>query len=265
MELPMCKLALMAPELQLALQLGAVAALAGVMGSMLGIGGGIVLVPVFIGVLGIESPIARSASLAAACVTSLAASLVYIRQGDTDLGQVGLLQLPAVVGAIGGAAAGALLSPVEMQAMLAVIVLLVGVKMWRAKEKKVEPTNRDYAWAMIACLLGAAVSAMVGIGGGLFFVPILALIIGLPQRSAAATSTYLFGLTSATSALIYLREGQMDVAVALPTALGILIGAQFGARLSKRVPNPWLSKMFAVVKFATAALLVKEVIKAWVA
>jgi uncharacterized membrane protein YfcA len=87
----------------------------------------------------------------------------------------------------------------------------------------------------------------------------------LPQRAASATSTYLIGLTTAASALLYFRAGQMDVGLAVPCAAGILVGAQIGARLSGKVDGLRLRRAFALLMFANAALLFRSVYRAWVA
>ncbi|MDQ2986415.1 MAG: sulfite exporter TauE/SafE family protein [Armatimonadota bacterium] len=253
----------MSPETLLSLELGAVALVAGALGAMLGIGGGIILVPIFIALLSIDTPVARSASLVAVCVTSLAASLVYIKQGVTDIERGAVLQFPTVVGAIIGAIVGSGIDPVIMQLIFAVLVLVIGFKMFAKDVKTESPTRRDWLLTILGCLVGGFISSLLGVGGGVFFVPILALIIGLPQRTAAATSTFLIGLTAATSALIYFRQGQMDLAVTIPAAIGILIGAQVGARASKHIPNLWLRRTFAVVKFGTAGLLLKGVFASW--
>jgi uncharacterized membrane protein YfcA len=253
----------MAPEVLLNLELGGIALLAGGVGSMLGIGGGIILVPFFIAIAGIDPHIARSASLVAVCVTSLAGSAVYLKEGVADLERGAALQLPTVVGAIIGALVGGAIDPVLMQLLFAVLVLAIGFKMFSKEVKEAPPSRRDWILTIAGCLLGGFVSSLLGVGGGVFFVPILAILIGLPQRTAAATSTFLIGLTAATSAIIYFRQGQMDLDVTVPTAVGILIGAQLGARISAKIPNLFLRRMFATVKFINAGLLIKGVISAW--
>ena len=253
----------MSPDVLLNLELGTIAMIAGAVGAMLGIGGGIILVPFFIAIAGIDAHVARSASLVAVCVTSLAGSMVYLKQGVVDLERGARLQLPTVVGAIIGALVGGAIDPVVMQLLFAILVLAIGFKMFSDKVKDTPPTQRDWILTVAGCVLGGFVSSLLGVGGGVFFVPILAILIGLPQRSAAATSTFLIGLTAATSAIIYFRQGQLDLKVAVPTAVGILIGAQIGARVSARIPNLWLRRMFATVKFVNAGLLIKGVISAW--
>lgn len=250
-------------DLPLMLELWSVALLAGAVGSALGIGGGIILVPFFIALLGIDASIARSASLVAVCVTSLAGSMVYLKHGATDLERCAALQLPTVIGAVIGATLGSAMDPVWMQFIFAIVTMLIGFKMFSPKEKTEPPTRRDWALSIGGCFFGGILSSLIGVGGGVFFVPILAIFIGLPQRKAAASSTFLIGLTAATSALIYFQNGQMDFHVTVPAAIGILMGAQIGAHISKHVPNLWLSRTFAVVKFGNAALLMKGVLSAW--
>lgn len=253
----------MTAEMLLALELGAVAVVAGAVGSMLGIGGGIILVPFFIALLGIEAPVARSASLVAVCVTSLAGSMIYLKEGVVDIERAASLQFPTVVGAIIGAVLGSAIDPVLMQLLFAILVLAIGFKMFSKEVKTTPPTQRDLIFTVAGCLLGGFVSSLLGVGGGVFFVPILAILIGLPQRTAAATSTFLIGLTAATSAIIYFRQGQMNLDVTIPAAIGILVGAQLGARLSGKVSDLWLRRMFATVKVVTAGLLFKGVLAAW--
>jgi uncharacterized membrane protein YfcA len=254
----------MTPEVLLALELGAVAVIAGAVGSMLGIGGGIILVPVFIALLGIDAQVARSASLVAVCVTSLAGSLVYLKEGVVDIERGATLQLPTVAGAIIGAAVGSAIDPIVMQLLFALVVLAIGFKMFAKEVRSTPPTQRDIAFSIAGCILGGFISSLLGVGGGVFFVPVLALLIGLPQRTAAATSTFLIGLTAATSAIIYFRQGQMDLDVSIPAAIGILVGAQLGARVSGKLSDLFLRRMFAVVKIVTASLLLKGVITHWV-
>src|SRR5687768_1891080 len=165
----------MTPEVLLAIELGAVAVVAGAVGSMLGIGGGIVLVPVFIGLIGIDAQVARSASLVAVCVTSLAGSMVYLRAGIVDIERGATLQLPTVIGAIIGAIVGGAIDPIVMQLLFAMLVLAIGFKMFAKEVKSTPPTQRDIVFSIMGCILGGFVSSLLGVGGGVFFVPILAL------------------------------------------------------------------------------------------
>ena len=235
--------------------------------AMLGIGGGIVLVPLLISAFGIDAIHARSASLAAVCVTSLAASVVYLREQQTDIVAAGYLQLPTAVGAIAGALVGKRLDETLIRFLFAAMIVLSAIRMFKPPVPKADGADPQRKWipAIIACLAGGIISSLLGVGGGIIFVPVLALLLHVPQRSASATSAYLIGLTTAASALLYFRAGQMDVSLAVPCAAGILIGAQIGARLSGRVDVLKLRRGFAILMFVNAALLFRSVYRAWVA
>ncbi len=109
--------------------IAAIAAFAGGLGAMLGIGGGIILVPVLISFFGVDAIHARTASLVAVCVTSLAGSLVYLKEGATDLVAVSYMQLPTAVGAIAGAIVGSRLDDKVIRLLFAILVVIVGFRM----------------------------------------------------------------------------------------------------------------------------------------
>ncbi|MBA3725727.1 MAG: sulfite exporter TauE/SafE family protein [Armatimonadetes bacterium] len=245
--------------------IGVVSAFAGGLGAMLGIGGGIILVPVLISVFGVDAIHARTASLVAVCVTSMAGSLVYLREGETDLVSAGYLQLPTAIGAVLGAIVGGRFDEELIRFLFAITVVIVAIRMLLPDRAGGASTRKSWTYAALACVAGGLLSSILGVGGGIVFVPVLALLLSLPQRAASATSTYLIGLTAAASALIYFTQGQMDAVLAIPTALGILIGAQAGARLSGFVSRDSLRRAFAVVMFVNAFLLLKGVLGIWLA
>ncbi|MCH8274669.1 MAG: sulfite exporter TauE/SafE family protein [Armatimonadetes bacterium] len=243
--------------------IAAVSVLAGAFGAMLGLGGGIILVPLLIAVFSVETEAARFASLVAVCVTSLAGSLVYLREGVTDLVYAGYLQLPTIVGAVAGALIGSRLDATVVKVLFAALLLFVAWRLLRAKAlPSARGANRGrWMAAGGACLGAGLLSSLLGVGGGLIFVPVLSLLLARPPRVAAATSTYLIGLTAAASALIYARAGQMDANIAVPAALGILVGAQVGARVSRFVPGLLLRRVFAAVMLVNAFLLIQTVLR----
>jgi uncharacterized membrane protein YfcA len=88
------------------------------------------------------------------------------------------------------------------------------------------------------------VSGLLGIGGGIIKVPIMSLVMRMPMRAAIATSNFMIGVTAATSAVIYYQRGFIDPQIAIPTALGVLAGAQIGARIGGRVRSQRLKQVF---------------------
>jgi uncharacterized membrane protein YfcA len=81
----------------------------------------------------------------------------------------------------------------------------------------------------------------------------MTLVMGVPLRSAIATSNFMIGITAATSAIIYYRHGHIDPQTAIPAALGVLVGAQVGSRIGGRVRNQRLKQFFQVLLFVFAA------------
>ena len=97
---------------------------------------------------------------------------------------------------------------------------------------------RNLPLGMGASFLAGNVSGLLGIGGGIIKVPIMSLVMGMPLRAAIGTSNIMIGVTAATSAIIYYQRGLLDPNIAIPTALGVLVGAQIGARIGGKCAAP---------------------------
>jgi uncharacterized membrane protein YfcA len=257
----------MPADLSFSIEIASVALLAGAFGAIMGIGGGLILVPILITFFEVPTDVARLASLVAVCVTSVAGSYVYLREGVVDLVEASCLQLPTAAGAVVGALLGRALSEDVVRILFACFLVLTAVRMLRNGPAKNPSDAQKGAWAMAftACLCAGIVSSVLGVGGGIVFVPVLALLLRKTPREAAATSTYLIGLTGAASALVYIQDhtspqGQAALlAVTLPSALGILVGAQVGARVSRFIAGGQLRIAFAGVMLVNAGLLVWKV------
>ncbi|MEM4409092.1 MAG: sulfite exporter TauE/SafE family protein [Candidatus Caldarchaeum sp.] len=266
------------------LSVSLVSLFAGAFGALLGIGGGLIIVPVLIGVFHIETEVARTASLVAVCVTSMAGSMVYLRRGITDLESASYLQLPTALGAVTGALLGGQLPTPLVQWAFIFVLLFVAVRLWQAttmpkllvapeslpnvnpgepggmQEEGIERAERRNLWvvASASCAGAGMLSSLLGIGGGLVFVPVLTLLLRRSAHIASATSTYLIGLTASASALLYARDGMIDYNLSLVTAVGIFVGAQTGARLSQYIRGIHLQRAFTLVMIANAILLARK-------
>lgn len=256
-----------------------VALFAGSLGAAMGIGGGLVLVPILITLFSIDTEHARAASLISVAVTSMAGSLVYLKERAVDLVVGSYLQLPTAAGAVIGALVGTSIDPDLVRVLFAALLVFVAARLWvhtwRDKVANQSEVVRDSngsvstkAWLLAgaSCVGAGFVSSLLGVGGGIIFVPVLALMLFKSARHASATSTYLIGLTGAASALIYVRaltrEGDDPtlVAVAIPAALGIFLGAQIGARLSRHIAGHALRIAFCFLMIINAGMLVWKVI-----
>jgi uncharacterized membrane protein YfcA len=119
---------------------------------------------------------------------------------------------------------------------------------------------RNLPLGMGVSFLAGNVSGLLGIGGGIIKVPIMSLLMGMPLRAAIATSNFMIGVTAASSAVIYYQRGFLDPNIAIPTALGVLVGAQIGTRIGGKVRSTNLKLIFqALLLIFAVQMLYKAV------
>jgi len=238
---------------------------------MLGIGGGVLLIPLLTGFLGVPIKNAISASILCVIATSSAAGAVYVGRGLTHNRLAMVLEVATTAGALTGGITAVLISPRLLTAFFGVILIYVSYSMRKIpkEDRATGPTGvldtsyvdprtgsavsygvRNLRLGMGASFLAGNVSGLLGIGGGIIKVPIMSLVMGIPLRAAIATSNFMIGITAATSAIIYYSRGHMDPTVAIPTALGVLAGAQIGTRLGGRLRSQKLKLVFQVLLLA---------------
>jgi uncharacterized membrane protein YfcA len=257
-------------------------AVAGVFGSLLGLGGGVLLVPLLTLGFGLPLREAVGVSLISVIVTSSAAAGVYLERHVANLRLGMTLELFTAIGALVGGSIAFLLDEQLLSLLFGGLLLYVAATMARAGFRKVpEPTTdtadpdrhqapypdprpldapttlerlsgpgyriRNLGLGMAGASAAGLVSALLGIGGGIIKVPVMNLAMGVPFRVATATSNMMIGITAAASAIIYLIRGGIDPYVAGPTAIGVFLGATVGSRLSHRVDLRLLRLLFVVV------------------
>jgi uncharacterized protein len=127
--------------------------------------------------------------------------------------------------------------------------------------ERAEPPPGAIRWAIAASIAAAFVASLLGIGGGAFHVPILILILGVPIHRATATSQFVLFLTSMAAATSLLLKGQCDLVYATWLGIGVLVGAQLGARVAPLVKATALKKGFAVVVLGTSAAMMWDGVK----
>ncbi len=253
---------------------------AGIFGSIVGLGGGIVVIPVLTILFGVDIHFAIGASIVAIIGTSSGAASTYVRDKVTNL-RVGMfLELASASGAIIGAAVAAYTNSTALEAIFGAILLIslvpmvvkIGEDIPKSPELKglsrrlglkgsyIETDGRviDYnttrpAEGLAGTLVAGVLSGLLGIGGGAFKVLSMDIAMKLPMKVSTTTSNFMIGVTAAASAGIYLYRGDVDPLIVAPVALGILIGAAIGARILLRSRNTTIRKAFAVV-LAVAAL-----------
>jgi uncharacterized membrane protein YfcA len=249
------------------------AVLAGGFGSLVGIGGGLIIVPVLSVALGHDVKDAIAASLIGVIATSLAASPRYIDSGIADR-RLGLFLL--VAASVGGLTGGLTASSLDGRVLALLFgILLVAVALQMLRETRarrplpaavagppsgfassyIEPTSGqviEYRATRLgagaaASFVAGNVSGLLGVGGGIINVPTMNVLMRVPIRVATTTSTYMLAATAAASSVVYAVSGQLDPLIAAPVALGVIVGARAGARLSMRVSQDVLRLAFAIV------------------
>ncbi len=235
---------------------------AGAFGSMMGLGGGIILVPALTLLMGVPIKQAVAASLVAVAATSCAGVQTYLRAGLVDWRLGVRLLIPTLMGAIaGGLVIGFIPESAVRWLFIVLILYVMGQMVWAMRHPpkpqgerpdcrtQWNPRQRGIAVGLSA--LGGVISALLGVGGGLIQVPLIHTTLKAPLRCAIGTSTFLIGATASASALLYLVQGKLVPDIVVPAALGIVIGAQIGVKLAQRVPAPALRLIFIAVMLYT--------------
>ncbi len=258
---------------ELAILVGAVGA--GVLGALMGLGGGVLIIPMLTA-MGVDIRHAIAASIVAVIATSCAAASSYVRDGQANI-RIGIfLCVATTTGALLGAGLNGLLPVRALFLIFAAVLGWSGVVMFRKRGRPVtrlEPAEdapggrlrlagrfydpslareRRYAPKRPALgfglMVGAGtVSGLLGIGSGALKVPAMDVAMDLPIKVSTATSNFMIGITGLASALVYLRRGQVLVSLVAPIALGVLGGATVGTRILPKVAAATIRSWFVVV------------------
>ncbi len=266
--------------------------LTGVLGAILGTGGGVFLVPLLVLGLDQPMRVAVATSLMAVAATSSAVASVNVERGTANMRLGMVLEVATTLGALAGGLTAYLLVPRALEGIFAVVLLPTAVLMWRgrtghgpssgiearparpdAADSPPDPTlgtlgdryfdeaegievayrvERLGAGMGIAFLAGN-LSGMLGIGGGVFKVPALHLVCGVPIKAAAATSNFMIGVTAAASAFLYYGHGDVRPTLTAGTVLGVLAGSALGSILNRRLRGRIVRRLFAALLMLVAA------------
>jgi uncharacterized membrane protein YfcA len=230
---------------------------AGIIGALLGVGGGILLVPLLTLAFKVPLLVAVAASLVCVIATSSGAAGVYVQEKLCDVRLGTLLEISTVMGALGGSYAVAYIAPEVLQITFAVLLAYVAFTIALRKEPKTAANGeyqvKNYPLGMGVSAVAGALSGALGIGGGPLKVPTMYLGMGVPFKVATATSNFMIGVTAAGSVFLYYQRGQLDMSIAVPTMIGVYVGARGGARFLPRIESSWLKRAFAVLLLFAAS------------
>jgi uncharacterized protein len=242
-------------------------AAAGMFGSLLGLGGGVLIVPLLTLVFGLELREAVGVSLVSVIMTSSVAAGVYLERHVADLRLGMRLELFTAIGALVGGSIAFLIDERLLALLFAGLLAYVAISMLRSRassaREAVEGTTyevRNLPLGVVGATGAGVVSALLGVGGGIIKVPLMHLGMGVPLRVSTATSNLMVGITAAASAVIYLIHGEVDPYVAGPTAIGVFLGASAGSRIAHRVDLRVLRFLFVAVLLYTAVQMLLRVV-----
>jgi uncharacterized membrane protein YfcA len=253
---------------------------AGLLGAMLGLGGGVFLVPFLVLVLHVPIRLAVGISLATVIATSSVVTSGRLGQSLVNLRLGMLLEVATTAGGLTGGIVAAMLSASTLQRLFGAVTALSALAMLGRLERRnvivdagaapgrlggqffedesncvVTYRVRRIPLAMCVSFVAGSVSSLLGVGGGILKVPALNVWCGVPLRAAAATSAFMIGVTATAGAVIYYGRGEIVPWMAASTVIGVLAGSRAGFLLAARARAKWLKLLLAGILLAVSVLM----------
>jgi uncharacterized membrane protein YfcA len=259
---------------------------AGIFGSVLGLGGGIIVVPALTLLLHIDIRYAIGASIVSVIATSSGAGVAYVKERLTNIRVSMLLETATTPGAVLGALLAGIIAGRWLYLVFGLVLAYAAYEMWRRPHRAadaVAPTDRWSArlrlsgsyhdaaldkevpyhasrtpWGLALSGVAGILSGLLGVGGGIIKVPAMNLVMGLPIKVASATSNFMIGVTAAASAGVYFLRGDINPFIAGPVAIGVVVGALIGTHILNHLRRSVLRVAFtAVLVFVAIQMLWK--------
>jgi len=247
---------------------------------MLGVGGGIILVPALIALLQVEPRTAVAASIVSVIATSCAGAVSFVRERYANVELAVLLETTTTAGALIGTLLALRVSGDMVAGLFAVLLIYAAYTVLRPPaaiparplesgeirgayfDQKIK---EEVSYSVVRLRLGIAagfvagnVSALLGVGGGIVMVPVMVSRMGVPLRAATATSNFMIGVTAVATAIPYYAFGDVIPALAAPCVIGVLMGARAGSWLAPRTKAAYLRIAFATVLLYTAYAMARR-------
>ena len=252
---------------------------AGMFGAMLGLGGGIILIPILTLVFHQDIKVAVATSLVAVIATSTGGAISYVKNNRVNIRLGMTLEVATSLGALIAGFTIAFINAKYLTVIFITVLSYTAIHMLittiKKKERKAESeelteleelkneNEADYEVKNIPAGMGLSLfagllSGYLGIGGGVVTVPTLRLFMGVPMKTAVATSNFMIGVTAATGALIYFAKGEIVADITAAVMTGVLIGANIGARICHKLSGATLNYIFIIVLLFTTGKMIYE-------
>lgn len=260
--------------------LGAIAA--GFLGSLTGLGGGVVVIPLLTLGFGVDMRYAIGAALVTSIASSSGAAAAYIKEGITNV-RIGMfLEIATTTGAVLGAVIAIWLDKKYIALIFGCVLIFSAIRTITKKEDKIDPSapsdklaeklklNSSYptkqgivnykvqkvAVGYSLMTLAGVLSGLLGIGSGALKVLAMDTAMKIPFKVSTTTSNFMVGVTAAASAVIYLQRGYIDPGLAMSIVVGVLLGAFLGSKLLPIINVKKLRLLFSIVIFFLAISMI---------
>lgn len=256
---------------------------AGLLGSLTGLGGGVVVIPVLTLCFGVDFHYAVGAALVASISTSSGSGSAYVKEGVTNIRLGMFLEIATTIGAVCGAAVAIYLNSNTIAIIYGGVLVLtaamqqrrksdhdgvVGSEMarrlklfssWPQKDGTMKHYQLRHVGGGFSVMYVAGVlSGILGIGSGVLKVIAMDGIMKVPFKVSTTTSNFMMGVTACASAVIYVQRGNIVPGMACPVMIGVLFGALTGAKLLKRLDVRLLRRIFCIVILMVAANMIYQ-------
>lgn len=245
---------------------------AGFLGSLTGLGGGVVIVPLLTLVFGVDIRYAIGASLVSVIATSSGAAAAYVKEGYSNI-RIGMfLEIATTLGALAGATLAAKLSTAVIAVVFGLVLIYSSYLSSRPRTETVRKDPSDRLATLLRMdgtypspegpqtyhvhgiplgfglmFIAGTLSGLLGIGSGAVKVLAMDQAMRLPFKVSTTTSNFMIGVTAAASAGVYLNRGYIDPGLAMPVMLGVLAGSLLGARVLMHAQTRMLRIVFSLV------------------
>jgi uncharacterized protein len=254
--------------------------LAGLLGSLTGLGGGVIVIPLLTLGLGVDFHYAIGAGLVASIATSSGSGSAYVKEGITNIRLGMFLEIATTLGAVGGAAIAIFMNSNVIAVIFGVVLIftaamtqrrsidhdkvkgsemakrlkLFGTYPTKTGVKSYELTNVISGFFIM--IVAGVISGLLGIGSGVLKVLAMDSAMKVPFKVSTTTSNFMIGVTAAASAVVYLQRGYIDPGIAFPIMIGVLFGSLTGAKLLKRMNVKILRLIFCVAILGVAVNMI---------
>ncbi len=254
---------------------------AGLLGSLTGLGGGFIIIPLLTLLLHVDIHYAIGASLISVIATSSGSAAAYVKEGITNMRLGMFLEIATTAGALVGAIL-AIYTPTHYIAILFGLILILSALMSLRKKTQQITTHKSYltqklklnssyptgdgvveygvsnvTGGFFMMLFAGVISGLLGIGSGALKVVAMDNIMRIPFKVSTTTSNFMIGVTAAASAVVYLQRGYIDPGLSMPVVIGVLLGAITGSKiLVHSKSSKWIRVVFSVVVSALAIQMI---------